>query len=82
LVFLHKGHETIEAFGPESLIVAEPIHGLAHRCRGQPARHHAPGLLPRDETGIREHIEMLHDRRQRHCERLRQLADREAVAAG
>jgi hypothetical protein len=81
-VFLHKGCEAIEAFGPEALIAAEPIHGLPHRRRRQPARHHTPGLFPRDETGIREHIEMLHDRRQRHRERLRQLADRQAVAAG
>ena len=72
----------IEIVGPEALVAVEPIHRLLHRFRGQPARHDAAGLLARDETGVGQHLEMLHDRRQRHRKGLRQLADRERVAVG
>ena len=37
-----------------------------------------PVLLRADQPGVGEHIEMLHDRRQRHRKRLRELADRDA----
>jgi len=72
----------IEIVGPEALVAVEPIHRLLHRLRGQPARDDAAGLFARDETGVGQHVEMLHDRRQRHRKGLRQLADRERVAAG
>ena len=62
-----------------ALVVAEPIHRLLHRSCGQPAHHGAAGLFARDQAGIRQHVEMLHDRRQRHRKRLRQLADRKAL---
>ena len=36
-------------------------------------------LAPADQTGIRQHVEMLHDRRQRYRERPRQFADRKPI---
>jgi len=78
-IFLHKSGKAFEAFGPEALVVAKPIHRLLHRSCGQPARHGAAGLRARDQAGVRQHVEMFHDRRQRHRERPRQLAHRNAV---
>jgi len=79
-VFLHKSGKADESVGPEALVAIEPLHRLLHRLGGQPARHGAAGLFPRDQPGVRQHIEMLHDRGQRHRERLRQLADGKAFA--
>jgi hypothetical protein len=45
------------------LVTAQPLHRLFERRRRQAARHHASGLFARDQTGIRENVEMLHDRR-------------------
>jgi hypothetical protein len=82
VVVLHKGGETIEIVGPEALVAVEPVHRLLHRLRGEPARHDAAGLLACDQACIRQHVEMLHDRRQRHRERLGELTDRKRVAVG
>jgi hypothetical protein len=79
LIFLHKSGKAVEPFGPEALVAAEPVHRLLHRLGGQPAGHGAAGFGARDQPGIRQHVEMLHDRRQRHRERLRQLAHRNTV---
>jgi hypothetical protein len=79
LFFLHESGKAAEAFRPEALVAIEPVHRLLHRPRGQPARHDAAGFGARDKTCIRQHVEMLHDRRQRHRKWLRQLADRDAV---
>jgi hypothetical protein len=81
LFFLHESGKAAEAFRPEALVAIEPVHRLLHRPRGQPARHDAAGFGARDEACIRQHVEMLHDRRQRHRKWLRQLADRDAVAS-
>jgi len=78
----YKSGETIEIVGPEALVAVKPVHRLLHRFRSEPARHDAAGLFARDQAGIRQHVEMLHDRRQRHRKRLRQLADRKHVAVG
>jgi hypothetical protein len=79
LIFLHKSGKAVEPFGPEALVVAEPVHRLLHRPCGQPASHGAAGFRPRDQAGIRQHVEMLHDRGQRHREWLRQIAHRNTV---
>jgi len=81
LFFLHKGGETIESAGPEAPVAVQPVHRLLHRLRRQSAGDRAAGLLARDQAGIRQHIEMLHDRGQRHRKRPRQLAHRELLAA-
>jgi hypothetical protein len=80
--FLHEGGEAIEIVGPEAFITIEPGKRVAHRMSGQPAGDDAAGLFARHEPGIREHIEMLHDRGQRHRKGLRQFADRERIARG
>jgi hypothetical protein len=72
--FLQKGGKAVKAFGPEARITIEPVHGLLHRRRREAACHRAAGLLARDQAGIRQHVEMLDDRRQRHRKRLGQLA--------
>jgi len=77
--FLHESGKAVEAFRPEALVAIEPVHRLLHRPRGQPARHNAAGFRACDQACVRQHVEMLHDRRQRHRKWLRQLADRDAV---
>jgi len=79
-VFLHKSGKAVESVGPEALVAIEPLHRLLHRLGSQPACDRAAGLFARDQAGVRQHIEVLHDRGQRHRERLRQLADRKAFA--
>jgi len=79
LFSLHKSRKAVETFGPETLVAVEPIHRLLHRSGGQAARHGAAGLGARDQAGIRQHVEMLHDRGQRHREWLRQIAHRNTV---
>jgi len=79
LFFLHKSGKAVEAFGPEALVAIQPVHRLLHWPRGQPARHGAAGFGARDQAGVRQHVEMLHDRGQRHRERLRQFAHRDVV---
>jgi hypothetical protein len=80
-VFLHKSGKAVESVGPEALVAIEPLHRLLHRLGSQPACDRASGLFARDQAGIRQHIEMFHDRGQRHRKRLRQFADRQAFAA-
>ena len=69
----------IEAFAPEALVAVEPFIGFRHRFGAKPAGDRAAALVARDQPGIRQHVEMLHHRRQRHRERFGQRADREAV---
>jgi hypothetical protein len=80
LIFLHKSDKAVEVFRPEALVAIEPVHRLLHRLGGQAARHDAAGLRTRDQAGIRQHVEMLHDRGQRHRKWLRQFTDRNAVS--
>ena len=70
----------IEALGPEPLVAVEPFVGFVHRLGAQPARHDAAALFPGDQPRILEDVEVLHDRRQRHGERLGEIADTDGVA--
>jgi hypothetical protein len=58
---------------PEALVAGKPEHGFFHRVGGDPAHDRAAGLPARDEPGVREDVEMLHDSGQRHGMRSRQL---------
>jgi len=78
-IVLHESSKALESFGPEAPVVAEPVHRLLHRFCGQPAGYDAAGFRAYDQACARQHVEMLHDRRQRHREWLRQLAHRNAV---
>jgi hypothetical protein len=80
--FLHKSGKAVEIVGPEALIAVQPGKRLLHRPGGQPAGDDAAGLFARNEAGVRQHIEVLHDGGERHRKRLRQLADRNRVAGG
>ena len=74
-----NGSEAVELCGPEALVAIEPVVGLLHRSGLQPAGDRAPTFAARDQPGARQDVEVLHDRRQRHGERLGQIADRNAV---
>jgi len=79
LFFLHKSGKAVETFGPEALVAVKPVHRLLHWPGGQPASHGAAGFGACDQAGVRQHVEMLHDRGQRHRKWLRQFAHRDAV---
>lgn len=70
----------IETIGPKTLIAIEPIVGLLHRLGAQGAGDDAAALLAGDEAGVGQDVEMFHHRRQRHGERLGELAHRDAFA--
>ena len=53
----------------------EPAHRFLHGGGRKPARDGAAGLRSGDQAGIRQHIEMLHDRRQRHRKRSGEITD-------
>jgi hypothetical protein len=59
----------------------EPVHGLLHRGSGQLAGDRTASLAPCDQTGVGQHVEVLHDGGERHRERPRKLTDRSALAA-
>ena len=71
----------IELLSPEFLIAVEPIVGVAHGFRPQAAAYDAAILLASDEPGVRQDVEMFHDRGQRHRKGLREFAHRKALAA-
>jgi hypothetical protein len=52
-----------------------------HRFRSQAATHDAAVFFAPDETGVGQHIEVLHHCRKRHRKRLGELADRQSVFA-
>jgi len=56
----------------------QPIHGGLHGSSRELAIDAAAAFAALDQAGVRKHVEMLHDRRQRHLKRPRQLADRKA----
>ena len=70
----------VEAAGPEPLVAVEPFIGVVHRLGVEPARHDAAVLLASDEAGVLQHIEVLHDRRQRHGKRPGQFGYRDGLA--
>jgi hypothetical protein len=82
LFFLQKRGKIVEPLGPEPFVSIEPFEGIAHRLGFEPACDRAPGFRARDQSGIRKHVEMLHDRRQRHWERRLQRAHRQARFCG
>jgi len=62
-------------FGPEAFVSPQPGHRLFQRRRGEAADNGAAGFGTRDQGCVRQHVEMLHDRWQRHGERTGQVAD-------
>lgn len=62
-------------FGPEAFVSPQPGHRLFQRRRCEAADDGAAGFGARDQGRVRQHVEMLHDRWQRHGKRTRQVAD-------
>jgi hypothetical protein len=79
-VVLHESGKTVELGGPEMLVVVKPVHRIFHRCRSQLARYGAAYFRARDQTRMRQHVEMLHDRRQRYWELPPKLANGQVAA--
>ena len=61
------------------LVAVQPLHGLFHGRRPEPARDRAAGLGAREQPGLGQNIEVLHHGRQRHANGPRQIGDREAL---
>jgi len=61
--------------------MGQPHRGLLHRLGGEFAAHHAPFLHARDQARVFQHAQVLHEARQRHAVRLRELGDRGAALA-
>jgi hypothetical protein len=62
-------------FGPEAFVSPQPAHRLFQRRRCEAADDGAAGFGTRDQGCVRQHVEMLHDRWQRHRKRTGQVAD-------
>jgi hypothetical protein len=56
----------------------EPLCGFFERRSTEPAAHGSARLVARQQAGVGEHSDVLHDIGQRHRERLCQLADAQA----
>ena len=68
--------------GPEFLVMGQPCEGVLQRRGREPAGDGASGLCARNQAGVGQDVEMLHDRRQRNVERRFQRADRKPGLAG
>jgi len=66
---------------PESLVAVEPLQRVFQRFALEAATHDAAGLLPLDQPGVLENAEVFQEARQRHRERIRELADRALALA-
>jgi hypothetical protein len=71
--------ERVESGFPESAVVIEPLGGLADRLWRELASNEATFLAPHDDAGVFEHREVFHETRERHAERLGELASRGAA---
>ena len=79
LLVLQKRVQAVEARVPEFFVALQPIHRSFQRTALELTAHHTAGLASHDKPGIFQNAQMLDESRQRHRERLRELADR-AVA--
>jgi hypothetical protein len=68
--------ELIELRLPEAAVLVHPIGGTRERRRDQPAAPEAPVAPNGGEPGALQHPEVFGDRRERHGERPREIADR------
>jgi len=75
LFVLQKSGKAIKLRSPEAFVTPEPRHRVLHGFRGEGARHRASGFCACNQSGIVEHIQVLHDGGQRHLEGLGQITD-------
>ena len=80
LLVLQKRVQAVEARVPEFFVALQPIDRSFQRTALELTAHYAAGLAAHDEPGIFQNTEMLDESRQRHGERLRELADRTFAA--
>src|SRR5262249_31515731 len=73
--------EAVEAALPVGAALGDPAPPPAERARLDAARAHPPNLLGADEAARLQHLQVLHNRRQRHWQRSRELAHRRRAAA-
>jgi hypothetical protein len=73
--FEQQRFQPIQAGVPEGLVSPQPFVGCAQRCGIQMAHMDAAKHLARDEAGAFERLDVLGRRRQRHAQRLGQLAN-------
>lgn len=66
---------------PELLVAIEPFQRILQRFAFEAATHDAAHLLPLDQSGVLEDAEVLHESRERHRERIRELAHRTLALA-
>ena len=71
--------QAVELARPEDLVAGQPGHRLLHGIGVQLAEDGAPGLGAGHQAGLGQHVQMLHDRRQRHGEGAREITDRQGV---
>jgi hypothetical protein len=76
---LQKRAQAVEPRIPEFLVALQPRERGLQCTAFELTAHHAAGLFSLDEPRILQNAQMLDESRQRHAERLGQLADR-AVA--
>ena len=76
LLSFEPGSKAVEPRVPERFVAVEPLARLAQRAPLQPAADHAAFLLPHDQPGVLEDVQVLQEAGQRHRERSREIADR------
>jgi hypothetical protein len=76
LLSLKKIAQAVELRVPELLVPVEPIQRALQSFALEATVDDTAGLAPFDQSRILENSEMLHESRQRHSERLGQLAGR------
>jgi hypothetical protein len=62
-------------------VAFQPHNGTLQGTALKLTAHHAAGFFPLDESGVLQNAKMLDEARQRHAERLGELADRALSAA-
>jgi hypothetical protein len=76
LFFIQKRGQAIEPLSPELFVTIEPFERVAHRLGFETAGNGASGFGAFDQAGVRQDIQMFHDRRQRHRKRRGKLGHR------
>ena len=72
--------ERIQPRFPEQPVAFEPVPGFPHRAGSEHAIDHTALFLALDEPGVLEHVQVLHESRQRHVERPCKLGHRAPAA--
>jgi hypothetical protein len=80
LLVVKKSSERVEPLLPEFAVAPQPLGCVLHRSGRERAAYDPTLLLPRDQPGVLEDAEVLHESRQGHRKRAGELGDRAAAA--